>query len=251
MTSSSQRTRTRRGRDAGDMVGTAPPAVTHDSARLRLYSAEPAPPVVTSRLKRLVDTVGGTMLAIAALPLALLVGLAVRLTSPGPVLFRQQRVGLGGRTFTMLKFRSMQADCREDPHREYVVGLVKGHEESNGDVFKLVDDVRITWVGRWLRRTSLDELPQLLNVLAGDMSLVGPRPALPYEVEHYDDLQMRRLACRPGITGLWQVSGRNRLSYRGMVELDLEYIERWSPALDARILLKTLPVVIKNSGRAH
>ncbi len=146
----------------------------------------------------------------------------------------------------------MRYGCDQDPHREYVRGLVTGEEEStHGEgVYKLVADERVTPVGRWLRRTSMDELPQLVNVLRGEMSLVGPRPPLPYEVEAYDKEQYRRLSCRPGLTGLWQVSGRNRLSYRTMVELDLEYIRTWSLGLDLRILARTVPVLLRNTGEA-
>lgn len=210
------------------------------------------PPVALSRAKRLLDLVGAAVLFVIALPLGLLIGLAIRLDSPGPVLFRQRRVGLGGREFTMLKFRSMSDQCGDAPHREYVKGLVNGQEETTHDgVYKLVNDPRVTRVGGWLRRTSLDELPQLVNVLRGEMSLVGPRPPLPYEVAEYDETQRLRLTCRPGVTGLWQVSGRNALSYRGMVELDLEYIRRWNLGLDVKILLHTVPVVFGGSGNAH
>jgi lipopolysaccharide/colanic/teichoic acid biosynthesis glycosyltransferase len=205
-----------------------------------------------SAAKRAVDVVGAALLMVVLAPLALLIAAAIRLDSRGPVLFRQRRVGLLRRPFTVLKFRSMAHGCDDSPHREYVSGLVTGAtEESNGGVYKLVDDGRVTRVGGWLRRTSLDELPQLWNVFRGEMSLVGPRPPLPYEVEQYEERQHERLTCRPGLTGLWQVSGRNQLSYRSMVELDLEYISKWSHWLDLKILVRTLPVVLRNSGEAH
>lgn len=211
-----------------------------------------SPQVARSRLKRALDVIGATVLGVVTLPFALLIALAIRLDSRGGALFRQERVGLDGERFTILKFRSMYTDCDEDAHRAYVTGLVNGHDEaSNGGVYKLVGDERVTRVGAWLRRTSLDELPQLVNVLRGEMSLVGPRPPLPYEVEQYDAEQLGRLGARPGITGLWQVSGRNQLSYRSMVRLDLEYIERWSLLLDVQILLRTVPVVLRNTGKAH
>ncbi|HEX6588880.1 MAG TPA: sugar transferase [Longimicrobiales bacterium] len=211
------------------------------------------PPIVTSRIKRLIDVAGSVaLLLVVALP-ALAIAIAIRLDSRGPAILRQPRCGYRGRPFDCLKFRSMRHDADEGPHRRYVEGLVTGkaeHAVSDG-VFKLVADDRVTRVGRFLRRTSLDELPQLWNVMRGEMSLVGPRPPLPYEVELYDERQWGRLACKPGITGLWQVSGRNTLSYRDMCELDLEYIRNWSPWLDVRLLLRTLPVVLFNSGRAH
>lgn len=223
---------------------------------LRRQGAVPAPTVprvARSRAKRVVDLVAGAALCVIALPIVAVVAVAIRLDSPGPVLFRQQRVGLGGGTFTLYKFRSMQDGCDEEPHRQYVAGLVTGEREAanGGGTYKLVGDPRVTRVGAWLRRTSLDELPQLLNVVRGEMSLVGPRPTLPYEVERYDETQKGRLVCRPGLTGLWQVSGRNLLSYRSMVELDLEYIERWTLWLDLKLLVSTIPVVLRNTGKAH
>jgi len=211
------------------------------------------PPAVHSRLKRGLDVAGAAACLFVATPLLLLIALAIRLDSPGPILHRQPRCGYRGRSFVCLKFRTMHHGSDEGPHRRYVEGLVTGRaEKRNGDgVYKLVADERVTRFGALLRRTSLDELPQLWNVLVGDMSLVGPRPPLPYEVELYDERQHRRLTVKPGLTGLWQVSGRNQLSYRDMCELDLEYIRTWSHWLDLRILLRTIPVVFLNSGRAH
>lgn len=227
-------------------VAPAPEGPTYLPVPLTVIA--PAPAVAGSRVKRVVDFLGALALTLIALPLGLVAALAIRIDSRGPVLFRQERVGLGGRRFTMLKLRSMQEGCEQDSHRRYVTGLVNGERESsNGGVYKLVDDDRVTRVGGWLRRMSLDELPQLINVLRGEMSLVGPRPPLPYEVEEYDSAQMRRLTARPGLTGLWQVSGRNQLSYRSMVQLDLEYIDRWSHRLDLWILLRTLPAVLRDT----
>ena len=210
-------------------------------------------PMVRSGVKRSIDVAGSLALMVAMAPLAALIAVAIKLDSRGPILHRQPRCGYRGARFTCLKFRSMVADADEGPHRNYVRDLVTGRsKQTNGaGVFKLVGDDRVTRFGALLRRTSLDELPQLWNVLRGDMSLVGPRPPLPYEVELYDARQWRRLECKPGLTGLWQVSGRNQLSYRDMCEMDLEYIDRWSHGLDMRILLRTLPVVVMNSGRAH
>lgn len=211
------------------------------------------PPAARSRIKRTLDFLGAAILLALTAPLFLLIGAAIRLDSRGPVFHRQPRCGYRGREFVCFKFRTMHHGSDEGPHRRYVEGLVTGKsDERNGDgVYKLVADNRVTRFGALLRRSSLDELPQLWNVLIGDMSLVGPRPPLPYEVALYDERQCRRLTVKPGITGLWQVSGRNQLSYREMCELDLEYINSWSLVLDLRILLRTFPVVFLNSGKAH
>jgi len=189
-------------------------------------------------IDRVVALVGLVMLA----PFLLAVGLAVRLTSDGPALFSQLRVGRGGRTFTMRKFRTMHHGA------ESQVSALAERNEHDGLLFKLRDDPRRTRVGRWLRRYSLDELPQLWNVLRGDMSLVGPRPPLPGEVERYEDHVRRRLLVKPGLTGLWQVSGRSDLPWAEAVRLDLYYIQNWSPALDATILWKTVRVVLQARG---
>jgi len=208
--------------------------------------------MVDSVLKRVVDVVGASLLLLASAPLAAAVAIAIRLDSRGPVLLRQERCGYRGKRFTCLKFRSMRADSDDGRHRAYVSELLSGNGAAAGDgVFKLENDDRITRVGAWLRRTSLDELPQLWNVLRGEMTLVGPRPPLPYEVELYDQRQWQRLECRPGLTGLWQVSGRNKMSYLDMCEVDLEYIGRWNHRLDAAILLRTVPVVLLNRGHAR
>jgi lipopolysaccharide/colanic/teichoic acid biosynthesis glycosyltransferase len=175
-------------------------------------------------------------------PLLITLALAVKLSTPGPVLYRQPRVGHRGRPFTMLKFRTMHvgADAMVDSLRE---------EHGVQDLmFKLQDDPRVTRVGRVLRKYSLDELPQLINVIRGDMSLVGPRPPLPEEVTRYEDWQFDRLEVPPGISGLWQVSGRSELSFDDCVRLDLFYIENWSLAYDLYILAKTVPVLISQRG---
>ncbi len=208
-------------------------------------------------LKRAVDVVGAVVGLVVTAPLFALVAAAIRLDSTGPVFFRQERVGTGGHRFRVLKFRTMANGASDAAHRELVHRMLTGDEESTAQdgaqgrrVYKLLRDDRVTRVGRLLRRTSLDELPQLMNVLRGQMSLVGPRPPLPYEIEAYAHWQFDRLQVRPGITGLWQVSGRNLLTYRRMCELDIEYVRRWSLWLDLQILLKTIPVVLFNSGRA-
>jgi exopolysaccharide biosynthesis polyprenyl glycosylphosphotransferase len=207
-------------------------------------------------LKRGGDLIGASLGLVVAGPAMLAIAALVRLDSAGPALFRQERVGSGGRRFSVLKFRTMRDGASDAAHREYMQRMQAGEEDGvlaadGRPVYKLVADDRVTRIGRWLRRTSLDELPQLLNVLRGEMSLVGPRPPLPYEFEAYDHWQFDRLQVKPGITGLWQVSGRNLLTYRQMCELDVEYVRRWSLLFDLQILVKTIPVVFFNSGRAH
>ncbi|MBI5093593.1 MAG: sugar transferase [Candidatus Hydrogenedentes bacterium] len=201
-------------------------------------------------IKRAADIAISLCALVAASPILLAATILIKLDSPGPVLFVQQRVGLNGRTFRMFKFRSMKTGNDPKKHEEYLKKLIKegqSHavDENGKPVFKIANDPRITRVGRIIRKTSIDELPQLFNVLNGTMSLVGPRPPLPYEVAVYEDWHMKRLNIRPGCTGLWQVSGRSRLSFEEMVRLDIRYIEQWSPWLDLKILLKTVPVLLK------
>ena len=176
-------------------------------------------------------------------PLLVSIAVAVRMTSRGPVLFHQKRVGRDGKTFTMVKFRSMYTDA-EDRLAE----LREKNVNADGLLFKMRDDPRVTRVGQFLRKFSLDELPQLFNIVAGSMSLVGPRPPLPSEVAQYGDDVRRRLLVKPGLTGLWQVSGRSDLSWEESVRLDLRYVENWSPALDLMILWKTAFAVLGRSG---
>jgi lipopolysaccharide/colanic/teichoic acid biosynthesis glycosyltransferase len=194
------------------------------------------------------DIVGSLIMIIGLSPLFLVIAVAIKMTSEGPVLFQQRRVGQHGSTFVFLKFRSMYVGNDSKVHRDYVTKLIAGQAErkpSNGNgngngVYKLTDDPRITKVGDFLRRTSLDELPQFFNVLKGEMSLVGPRPPIAYEVEAYDIWHRRRvLEAKPGITGLWQVYGRSRVNFDDMVRLDLRYARTWSPWMDVKILLRT------------
>jgi exopolysaccharide biosynthesis polyprenyl glycosylphosphotransferase len=194
-------------------------------------------------IKAVVDRVGASLLLTVLSPVLLLCALAVGLTSRGPVLFRQTRVGSDGGEFTVFKFRSM----RHNAHREHHA-LAEEHDRNGHVLFKLADDPRITRVGGWLRKHSLDELPQLLNVLRGEMSLVGPRPPLPSEVERYEYATHRRLLVKPGLTGLWQVSGRADLPWDESVRLDLYYVENWSLALDGMILWKTFGAVVRGTG---
>ena len=194
-------------------------------------------------LKGTLDVLGSLVLVLLLSPVLLGVALAVRLSGPGAVLFRQTRIGRGGEPFTILKFRTMHADAEQR-----LAELRAHNDHGDGVLFKLRDDPRITRIGRHLRRFSLDELPQLFNVLSGRMSLVGPRPPLPSEVERYEQHVHRRLLVKPGLTGLWQVSGRSDLDWSETVRLDLYYVENWSVSLDAEILWKTLRVVMQGSG---
>jgi lipopolysaccharide/colanic/teichoic acid biosynthesis glycosyltransferase len=199
-------------------------------------------------VKRTLDVLVATGLLLSLLPVLLVVALLVWASSPGPVLFRQARVGKDGRCFTLYKFRTMVHGSDPSIHRAYYRSLIVGEACPNGDTFKLRDDPRTTPVGRVLRRLSLDEVPQLLNVLQGTMSLVGPRPALPYEVELYGPRERRRLTVSPGLTGLWQTSGRARLTFQQMIDLDLSYIDGWSIWLDVRILARTPWAVLVGDG---
>ena len=210
------------------------------------------PSVVAALASRTLDVMVAGLALLALVPVIAVAATAVRLSSPGPVLFRQRRLGRGMRPFTVLKFRTMRADADSAVHREFVRSLIDGKPEpdQHGKLYKLVIDDRITRVGRFLRSWSLDELPQLINVLRGEMSLVGPRPVIEYEVEQYPDWYLRRFAVKPGLTGLWQVSGRNERTYEEMVRFDVEYAERRSLWLDLRILARTAVVVMRRQGVA-
>jgi exopolysaccharide biosynthesis polyprenyl glycosylphosphotransferase len=211
--------------------------------------------------KRVFDVAFSIIALILALPLLLIVALWVGLDSGRPILFRQTRVGKGGRPFTFYKFRTMYHNADPEIHRRYVQSLIRQQVETaavsegqrqdqgqEGGFFKLAKDPRITRVGIFLRRTSLDELPQFFNVLKGDMSLVGPRPPLPYEVQEYQDWHLARLQVLPGITGLWQVRGRSRVTFDEMVRMDIDYIHQRSLWLDLKILILTVPAVLAGHG---
>ena len=205
------------------------------------------------KLKRAVDlTVASTALVLLS-PLLGAIALAISLTTRGPILFKQERVGMDGKRFTMLKFRSMVANAPDAHHRELMSSFLTAETEATAPhpsgFFKAADDPRITALGRVLRRFSLDELPQLFNVLRGEMSLVGPRPALSYEVALYKKWQRRRLHVLPGVTGLWQVSGRSRLSPADMLRLDVHYAETWSLTTDIKIILRTIPAILRDDAR--
>jgi lipopolysaccharide/colanic/teichoic acid biosynthesis glycosyltransferase len=205
-------------------------------------------------LWRALDVLIAAALLLLLLPVLVCAAVVIRLDSPGPALFRQRRLGIGTQPFTMHKFRTMHRDAESESHRDYVSRLITGtaeaFERADGPLYKLADDDRVTRVGRLLRRWSIDELPQLWDVLRGEMSLVGPRPAIPYELAHYEPDWYRRFSVRPGITGLWQVSGRSRLTFSEMVSLDIAYAENRSLWLNLRILAKTVPVVLLGKGAA-
>ncbi len=212
------------------------------TAGLSLLEVETTVPRRRLVAKAVLDRTLGGLLLLGAAPVILVAALAVRLTSPGPVFYRQQRIGIDGRPFTMWKLRSMYVDA--DARRAEVLGL----SDRDGLMFKMREDPRVTRAGRLLRRYSIDELPQLYNVVAGDMSLVGPRPPLPEEVDGYRDRVMRRLHVRPGLTGLWQVSGRASLSWDESIQLDLRYVDNWSISMDLFILFKTGRAVLGGDG---
>ncbi|MGA3033264.1 MAG: sugar transferase [Terracidiphilus sp.] len=221
-----------------------PDLASHDKGRRTLLA-----------IKRVIDVLGSTVLMLMFAPLFLAIAMAVKFTSKGPIFFRQQRVGRYGKTFTFLKFRSMHANNDVNVHKEFVTRLIASgtrqisENPTRTQVYKLTDDRRVTRVGKFLRRTSLDELPQFLNVLMGDMSLVGPRPPIPYELAAYQTWHRRRLlGVKPGITGLWQVLGRSRVQFDEMVRLDLRYASTWTPWLDIKILIRTPLAVIRGSG---
>ena len=208
-------------------------------------------------VKRIMDVAGSALALLLFAPILLAIAIAVKLTSKGPVFFRQKRVGQYGEQFVFLKFRSMHVNNDASVHKAFVKKLIAGSAQGqpgngngNGNgVYKLTNDSRITRVGGFLRRTSLDELPQFINVLRGEMSLVGPRPAIAYEVEAYDIWHRRRvLEAKPGITGLWQVNGRSRIKFDDMVRLDLRYARTWSPWMDLKILLRTPVAVVFGDG---
>ncbi|MGZ8906988.1 MAG: exopolysaccharide biosynthesis polyprenyl glycosylphosphotransferase [Methylobacter sp.] len=213
------------------------------------------PSLFSRLLKRGVDILGSIIGIILLMPLILIVALVIKLDSSGPVIFSQIRLGKKGVPFVFYKFRSMRVDADDQIHREYVFDFINGHNSKinqgsdDGPFFKIKSDPRITKVGRFLRKTSIDELPQLFNVLKGDMSLIGPRPPLPYEVEKYQSWHLTRiLEMKPGITGLWQVEGRSKTEWNDTVRLDIRYIRNWSFLLDFKILIKTVIEVLRCRG---
>lgn len=206
------------------------------------------------KLKRVLDIVAASLGLLVSAPFAAVISVLIKLSSPGPVLFRQMRVGKDGEQFMFYKFRSMRIGNDDTQHREYIKLFIQGKDEElrklhgGKKIYKLTSDDRVTLVGKFLRRTSLDELPQLLNVLKGEMSMVGPRPHLPYEVDLYQEWHRRRLQGLPGITGWWQIHGRSRVPFDKAVEMDIWYLERQSLILDIRIMCRTITKAIVGRG---
>ena len=215
--------------------------------------AEENEPLGYKLAKRSFDLFVAITLLIISAPLLLVIAIGVKFTSSGPILFRQERIGKGGKPFTFVKFRSMTHNADNKIHRDYMQKLINGEveeSENDGSLYKIENDPRITEFGHFLRRTSLDELPQLLNVVQGSMSLVGPRPPIAYEVNAYKSWHLHRLSVKPGITGLWQVSGRSSTTFDEMVKLDLEYIEKRSFYTDLKILFQTIPATLNTKTAA-
>jgi len=204
--------------------------------------------------KRLIDVFASVLVVVVGFPFFLAIALLIKLTSKGPVFFSQQRIGERGDVFTLYKFRTMRQDADDSIHREFTRSFIEGRmsnsslDEKAPSIYKLADDPRVTSVGNFLRKTSLDELPQFINILRGEMTIVGPRPPLQYELEYYEEWHKFRLKVKPGLTGLWQVSGRSSVPFNEMVKLDLYYIEHWSLLLDLKIMLRTIPVMLFGSG---
>jgi exopolysaccharide biosynthesis polyprenyl glycosylphosphotransferase len=201
-----------------------------------------AAPTLALAAKRILDIAGASLGLILSLPVFVATAVAIKLTSRGPVFFRQERVGMGGRHFTCLKFRTMRVGAQAQQE------LLRSASVQDGPAFKMPSDPRVTAVGRLLRKFSIDELPQLLNVLLGDMSLVGPRPPIPSEVDRYAWWQRRRVSVRPGLTCLWQVYGRNTVTFKRWVEMDLYYIDNWSLWLDIKLIAHTFRAVLRGTG---
>ncbi|MEW6211371.1 MAG: sugar transferase, partial [Acidobacteriota bacterium] len=204
-------------------------------------------------LKRTMDVAVAGLLFLATWPFWIALAVLIKRESRGPVLLKQERVGMDGKVFLMYKFRSMRDGADDGQHREIMTRMIQGEDVNQGTeeepiYGKVKDDPRLTRVGSWMRRYSIDELPQVINVIKGEMSVVGPRPPLAYEAREYRDWHRARFHVRPGITGLWQVSGRNRLHFEEMVRLDIFYIENWSPLLDLKIMLKTVPVMLRGDN---
>jgi lipopolysaccharide/colanic/teichoic acid biosynthesis glycosyltransferase len=207
-------------------------------------------------LKRFTDVSVSLIVLVLGFPFFLAIALLIRLTSRGPVFFKQERIGENGELFSLFKFRTMKPDSDDTIHREFTRNFINGKnsqsslDDPKDKIYKIKKDPRVTAIGGFLRKSSLDELPQFINILKGEMTIVGPRPPLPYEYECYDEWHKLRLKVRPGLTGLWQVSGRSAVPFQEMVMMDIYYIEAWSLLLDFKIMLKTVPVMLAGTGGA-
>ncbi|RZT87879.1 lipopolysaccharide/colanic/teichoic acid biosynthesis glycosyltransferase [Pseudonocardia sediminis] len=213
---------------------------------LRREAGRPVRPC--GRLARVLDVTLGSLLLILILPVLLVIVILIRIDSDGPALFRQRRVGESRREFTLFKFRTMVQGGDDSRHREQIAREIQGEDTSVGGSWKLDDDPRVTGIGDFLRRTSIDELPQLINVVRGDMTLVGPRPCLPWEADIFPPRYRGRFAVRPGLTGLWQVSGRSTMGTLEMLELDLRYVDTRTPTTDLKILIRTVPALLRDGS---
>jgi lipopolysaccharide/colanic/teichoic acid biosynthesis glycosyltransferase len=205
-------------------------------------------------VKRSIDVASASLVTVLGFPFFLAVALLIKLTSRGPVFYSQLRIGERGEIFTLYKFRTMRQGVDDSIHREFTRSFIEGRmsnsslDEKAPSVYKLTNDPRVTSIGNFLRKTSLDELPQFINILRGEMTIVGPRPPLQYELEYYEEWHKLRLEVKPGLTGLWQVSGRSSVPFNEMVKLDLYYIEHWTLLLDFKIMMRTIPVMLFGSG---
>ena len=205
-------------------------------------------------VKRSIDVASASLVTVLGFPFYLAVALLIKLTSRGPVFYSQSRIGEHGEVFTLYKFRTMRQGADDAIHREFTRSFIEGRmsnsslDEKAPSVYKLTNDPRVTSIGNFLRKTSLDELPQFINILRGEMTIVGPRPPLQYELEYYEEWHKLRLEVKPGLTGLWQVSGRSSVPFNEMVKLDLYYIEHWTLLLDFKIMMRTIPVMLFGSG---
>jgi len=206
------------------------------------------------RAKRILDIVFTLLILIPLGVVLVIFAVLIRIDSKGPIFFRQKRVGMNGVEFDIFKFRSMYTDCDDSIHREsikqYLNGATLNGKADSGNQYKLVDDPRVTRIGRFIRKTSIDELPQFINVLRGEMTLVGPRPPVPYEVAEYDPHDRLRLSGKPGLTGIWQIYGRSRVPFKKMVEMDIEYLEQQSILQDLKLVALTVPVMLHSRGGA-
>lgn len=224
-------------------------SIAGDAPRSRRAGALPVVRQAAKLARRALDVLIATLVLLCLAPALLVVAALIKLDTPGPVFFRQRRLGKDMRPFTLLKYRTMGTDATPEAHRRYIAEPIRHESGSGGSPLKkLTDDPRVTRVGRTLRRLSIDEVPQLLNVVAGQMALVGPRPAIDYELEHYEPVHFDRFNVRPGLTGLWQVSGRSALSFNDMLYLDAQYAVRPTFATDLRILARTPGAAIRNAA---